>query len=417
MRIKSKKKTIENFSLESARFDTRSTNLHSSNTTRQYDIDLYSPEALRNSDEHYKKLRNIAPIVYLPQNAMHAVTTYEAVRAALRADDILISGEGVSANELLNTNRPAIALMSDGETHMRRRNVLMQPLKPRSLDNVKTQIQSSAETLIADLTARDSFCVVADFATHLPVTIVSNLVGLSEYGREHMLDWAAATFNMMGPLNPLGEQALPTALEMVGYIETLTPEQLDPNGWAANVLSAGEDGRLSKEEAGAMVTDYIAPSLDTTILASAHMFWRLAITPDAFEEVRKNPTLVPSVVNESVRLASPIRAFTRYAQSDFKFDGCCIPAGSRALILYASANRDEAHYIQPNEFQLHRNPRDQMAWGHGAHTCVGMHLARMEMEQLLIALLRHARRLTTEEPIMLLNNVLQGFSAMRGSID
>lgn len=211
--------------------------------TSQYDIDLYAPEILRNSDEHYKRLRDIGPIVYLPKNAMYAITTYDAVRAALRADDILISGEGVSAYELLNTNRPAIALMSDGETHMRRRNVLMQPLKPASLESIKTQIQSSAETLIADLIARDSFCVVADFATHLPVTIVSNLVGLSEHGREHMLDWAAATFNMMGPLNALGEQALPDALEMLGYVEALTPEQLDPDGWAANVLASGNHPR------------------------------------------------------------------------------------------------------------------------------------------------------------------------------
>lgn len=116
------------------------------------------------------------------------------------------------------------------------------------------------------------------------------------------------------------------------------------------------------------------------------MFWQLATCSGAYNEVRENPALVPSVVNECVRLASPIRCFTRYAQLDFEFGGCMIPAGARAMVLYASANRDEIRYPQANEFQLDRNPRDQMAWGHGAHTCAGMHLARMEMEALLYAL-------------------------------
>ncbi len=385
--------------------------------TGSHDIDLYDPEVLLNSDEHYRNLREIGPIVYLPQNQMYAITTYDSVRAALRADDVLISGQGVSANEILNENRPAVALMSDGEIHKRRRHVLLQPLKPAALQDIKNQIYSSANTLVADLVARDGFCVVKDFATYLPVTIVAKQVGLSPHGREHMLDWAAATFNMLGPLNDLTEQAIPTALEMVGYIEGLVPEQLDPNGWAAKILAAGEDGRLSKEEARAMITDYVAPSLDTTILATAHMFWQLATCSGAYSEVRENPALVPSVVNECVRLASPIRCFTRYAQSDFEFSGCMIPAGARAMVLYASANRDEIRYPQANEFQLDRNPRDQMAWGHGAHTCAGMHLARMEMEALLYALLQHARELTVGEPSILLSNVLQGYSALPGSIN
>ena len=70
--------------------------------TGSYDIDLYDPEVLLNSDEHYRNLREIGPIVYLPQNQMYAITTYDSVRAALRADDVLISGQGVSANEILN---------------------------------------------------------------------------------------------------------------------------------------------------------------------------------------------------------------------------------------------------------------------------------------------------------------------------
>ncbi len=100
------------------------------------------------------------------------------------------------------------------------------------------------------------------------------------------------------------------------------------------------------------------------------------------------------------------------ARDDFEVGGQTIPKGVRVLILYASANRDERRYETPDAFIVTRNPRDQVGWGHGAHTCVGMHLARLEMEVLLTALVRHVGRIEVDEPERLLNNVLQGFTTL-----
>jgi cytochrome P450 len=92
--------------------------------------------------------------------------------------------------------------------------------------------------------------------------------------------------------------------------------------------------------------------------------------------------------------------------------GACLPQGARVLISYASANRDERHYPVPDAFDVRRNPRDHVGWGHGAHTCVGMHLARLEMEVLLSALVRHVARIEVGFPERLHNNCLQGYSAL-----
>ncbi|MEM8920285.1 MAG: cytochrome P450, partial [Pseudomonadota bacterium] len=157
--------------------------------------------------------------------------------------------------------------------------------------------------------------------------------------------------------------------------------------------------------------DYVAPSLDTTILASAQLLWSLASTPGAYDALRDTPDLSGSAVNEAVRLASPIRGFSRYAQTDYDTEDGSVPAGSRVLVLYASANWDERHFVEPDTFQVDRNPRDHVGWGHGVHTCAGMHLARAEMLALLKAMTRHVDRLdvSNAEPIM--NNVLQGFAS------
>jgi cytochrome P450 len=265
---------------------------------------------------------------------------------------------------------------------------------------------------VAELADGATFDAMARFATHLPVTVVGELVGLSQAGRRNMLDWAAATFDVLGAMNARGRAAMPRAIELGRYIQRLDRSAVAPDSWAARLFDAADRGELSPEEARAMIIDYVGPALDTTILATGEMVWRLANTPRAYDAVRAEPNLIPGVVNETVRLASPIRAFTRYADDDYNAGGTVIPRGDRVLVLFASANRDERHYQAPDTFDVRRDPRDHVGFGHGAHTCAGMHLARLEMEVLLRALVEGVSRLETDVPRPIWNNVLQGFRTL-----
>ena len=380
----------------------------------QLELDLFSDDTLRHTPERYRALLEAAPIVYLPVNGLYAATRYEAVRSALRADDVLISGRGVGANASINDGAEAakITLFSDGDTHRRRRAVLGAPLTPAAVGDIRATVASQADALVARLVEGGEFCVVKDFAAHLPLTIVAELVGLPAQARERMLDWAAATFNLLGVINDRTKESMPVFLDMQAFLASLQPDEVSPGSWAARIFEAAEEGRLSEQEAAAMVLDYVAPSLDTTILASAHMFWQLAVNPDAFAALRAEPDLATGLVNESVRLASPIRGFTRFVSEAFTFDGHEVPSGSRIAVLYAAANRDGRKFENPERFDILRNPKDHIGWGHGAHSCAGKHLARLEMEELARALARHAKRLEVGEGEVLMNNVLQGFAAL-----
>ncbi len=161
-----------------------------------------------------------------------------------------------------------------------------------------------------------------------------------------------------------------------------------------------------------MAVDYVAPSLDTTILASAQMLWRLATTPGTFAALKANPKRARSVVNESVRLASPVREFTRLAVADYATADGTIPAGKRAAMLFASANWDEDHYERADEFVVDRDPRDHLGWGHGSQICAGMPLARLEMEALARAMAQHVDSIAVGDLVPLANNVMQGFAAL-----
>ena len=120
---------------------------------------------------------------------------------------------------------------------------------------------------------------MARFASHLPVTVVAELVGLNAAGRANMLRWAAATFNILGGINARWFASLPRMLDLRRYVYGLRRETLAPDGWAARLFQAADAGGLSPEEAQAMVIDYVAPALDTTILATGQMLWRLGTTP------------------------------------------------------------------------------------------------------------------------------------------
>lgn len=371
--------------------------------------DLYRRALLRDPYPYYKIIRDMGPAVYMPKRDMWAVGRYDDVREVLRASDVFISGKGVGANGLVNGVSSPITLTSDDDTHDRRRRVLIQPVMPKPLKDLTPRLEGEADALVARHATGETFDAMASVAAHLPVTVVAELVGLNEAGRKRMLSWAAATFDMLGVLNLRGLVALPKLLHLSRYVERLSRSDVVPGGWADGLFEAAERGELSAAEARAMVIDYVGPALDTTILASGHMLWRLATEKGAYEAVRADPALVPGIVNEAVRLASPIRGFTRYAMAEHDLGGTTIPKGARVLVLFASANSDERHYEEPERFDVRRNPRDHVGWGHGPHSCVGMHLARLEMELLLKSLVAQVAVLEAGEPLFAYNNVLQGF--------
>ena len=272
---------------------------------------------------------------------------------------------------------------------------------------------AEASALIDTLCGRDGFDGVSEFAAHLPIRVVADLVGV-DIDHHRMLKYGRAGFDVLGPANRRTVTAMPAGLSFRHYARSLRPGRVKPGGWAESILSAGRDGALNQSEAKAMVIDFIGPSLDTTILASAQLLWSLGTNPDIWAELRGNPDLVPAAAVEAVRLGSPVRGFTRMVKQDTEIDGTILREGQRVVLLYASANMDETQFDQPEVFSLHRKGA-HLGWGFGAHACVGMYLSKMEMHALLHAMIPEVAHISVANPVLLLNNTLQGFTALRAA--
>lgn len=378
----------------------------------EYHPDIYADEGILDPYPHYRALRELGAAVWLPAHSVWAISRYDDVRAALRDHDGFSSASGVAVGEAVNRGLGGTTLASDPPLHDKLRKLVAAPMTVGALNLIKADIAAAAHAVVDRLVARGRFDAATDLAQHLPLTIVSQLVGLPEAGRANMLPYAAGVFDMLGPENARSADAMPVILEMRGLIAALTRDTVKPGSWAARLLDHVDAGTIAPEQFPVLLRDYLGPSLDTTIFATSSLIWLFAQNSDQWDLLRAEPKLIRNAINEAIRIESPIRGFTRVLTRDRVIGGTPLPAGARVLLLFASANRDDRKWHEPEVFDIRRKVGDHLGFGFGIHSCAGMHLARLEIELLLEALVARVRRFEAGAPTRAINNTLRGYASL-----
>lgn len=378
-------------------------------------VDFYSDDAIRNPYPIYEELRALGPVVYLETHDLYALPNYREVSEVLRQPLRYSSARGVSPLQKVNDILVGSTLNSDPPAHDRTRAITAEPMFPGALKEVEGRIHNAADGLVATLCQRGEFDAVADFARYLPVTIVAELVGLPPVvDSAQMLKWASATFNLFGTENNRTREAFEDLKNLRDFLlDYGRPEKLKEGGWAKRIFEVGPERGISFETCAQLMRDYINPSLDTTISVSGQLIRLFAENPEEWRKVRKNPDLIGNAVEEAVRIAAPVRGWTRYVAEESDLAGHCLPEGSRVLVMFASANRDPQKFADPARFDVTRDVHDHVGFGQGVHMCMGMHLARLEMQSLLRALRRRVAKFElTAEPEIALNNSIRAYAKM-----
>lgn len=373
-----------------------------------YRPDIYTTSAILDPYRHYRAMRELGPVVWLPRHRLYGLPRYAECKATLRDDGVYLSGHGVAANAIANRLSRGTTLNSDGADHDRRRKLVAHRLMPRALRALGDDVDVQARSLVQRAVHRGSVDAVTDLATALPLAVVPDMVGWPRDGRAHLLDWAAATFDILGPLNRQAVRAVPRSLQMLRFARRVVRERdVLPGSMAHELLTAVDEGTLTVEEVPPLLIDYLGPSLDTTISAISSAIYLFATHPEQWQLLKEEPSLLPNAVNEVVRFESPLRAFTRKALRDNEINGTQIPAGARVLVLYASANRDEREWKHPHLFDIRNDAGRHVGFGNGAHACAGQGLARLETTAMLKALIDLVDRIEiTAEPTWVINNVI-----------
>jgi cytochrome P450 len=256
---------------------------------------------------------------------MYALPRYQQVREASGNWRVFSSAKGVMMNDEINSMLEGITLCNDPPEHTGMRRVLARPMRPEKLRELTSRV-GEAERIVAQLVAKGTFDAATELAEHLPLTIVSDLVGLCDAGRDRMLHWAAATFDAQGPMNRRTTEAFPKLDEMIHFAMTeAVPGKLDPGGWADSYRCAA-NGELAVEKC--LHDDRLhraEPRRRRSTRSRAPS--GCSPEPEQWDLVRKHPSLIPHAINEALPLESPVQRFTRLPPRTTKSTGTCSPPG------------------------------------------------------------------------------------------
>jgi len=336
---------------------------------------------------------------------MAAFPRFVEVRSALARWQDYTSAQGVSSAPMVNAALPPAIINTDPPEHETFRGPLAAQLSVASLAQDGAAIQATARATVENVLRAGTFDGVADLARPYSLTVVGDVAGLPEDERGGLPPLAESAFNVMGAMNHRvgpGMEAFGVFVEQA--MRLAQSGALHPGCRAAQLVDGGQP--LS-------IISYTWPGIDTTVNAVASAVYLFAKHPEQWNLVRADRTLIPSAFNEVLRLHAPVHHFTRVATSDMDIDGVALPAGTRLLVMYGSANRDERHYPDADRFDVTRNPIDQLAFGRGIHLCVGQNLAKMEGHAIFAELADRVERFElTGEPEWMINNTLHGLARL-----
>lgn len=377
-------------------------------------FDLTDPEVQQDPHEHYAALRD-GGVHYLPANDAYLVLRHEDALAVLR-DPITFSSQlgsnrepppaevrdEVAAIAAQGLPRPRTLLDNDPPDHSRYRRLVSRAFTPRKMAELRPFVEALADDLIAAWPDPSSVEFVEQFSVPLPVQVIAHALNIPADRQADFRRWSdAGTASIGATITPAQhiENAKITIELQQFFVEQFEARRTDPQDDLLTTLlnshvGAEDDGSdaepLEMAELVRIVQQLLVAGNETTTKLISELMRLIADTPGEWERIQADPTRIPDVVEEGLRLSSPNQGMSRIATCDTSVAGTAIPEGSRLVVMFASANRDEARFECPHQLQPERDHlREQIAFGHGTHFCVGANLARLEA---IVALERLALR-------------------------
>jgi cytochrome P450 family 142 subfamily A polypeptide 1 len=360
-------------------------------------------------------MRRHAPAYYDAANDIWGITRYDDVKA-LGQDPETFSSTGGS-----RPNMPLPHMIDmDAPEHRRRRRLVSAGFTPQAVRDREERIRSVCDDIIDAVCERGSCDLVSDIAAPLPVVLIADMLGFGSEDWPKLLEWSDTMLMSQGAEEPDAlEKATAAFVEWDGYIRELIEERR--RSFSADdllgVLVQGEvDGERLDDASLVHESLLLLIGGDET---SRHVISggmeALLRHPDQLASLRDDRALLAGAVEEMLRWVSPIKNMNRRATRDVVLHGETIGAGQNVLLLYPSANRDESVFDDPETFDIRRAPNDHVAFGFGAHLCLGHRLARAEITTMVDRVLDRLPdlRLAGEEPQPLrVSNFIVGFETL-----
>ena len=289
-------------------------------------------------------------------------------------------------------------LSQDPPSHTRLRKLVSKAFTPRAVERLRPRARALAEESVAAALARGRMEVIEELALRIPATLICELMGIPSADQARFTEWTArATHLLTATLgNPNLDDAREAGAALAEYFRALHAERraASSDDLMGQLVRAEEDGdRLSEIELVSQSIGLLIAGFETTIGLIGNGVLALLRHPAQLARLRAEPGLVASAVEECLRYDGPIALTIRVAHADFELGGKSIPKDAVLMALLASANRDPDSFEAPERFDVARDLNPHLAFGGGTHFCLGAHLARMEAQEAIGALVRRTTSL------------------------
>ena len=366
----------------------------------------------RKVDEAFAWLRREAPLEQAQPDGFDpfwVVSRHADILNVERQNELFHNGDRAATLTAIEADRKVREMMGgsphlvrslvqmDNPDHFAYRKLTQGAFLPQNLKALEARIRDIARGFIDRMAAHGDRCDFArDVAFLYPLHVIMEVIGVPEHDEPRMLKLTQELFGGQDPeLNRNGSAVTDqkagvdtiqsVVLDFMTYFNAITDDRrANPRNDIASIIANGTVNGQPLGHLEAMSYYIIAATAghDTTSSTTAGAFWALAENPEQFAKVKADPSLIPGLIEESIRWVTPVKHFMRTATADTELAGQKITRGDWMMLCYPSGNRDEAVFADPFTFDIQRSPNKHVAFGYGAHICLGQHLARMEMRVL-----------------------------------
>lgn len=405
-------------------------------TARSQEFDLFQPLRSRGGLENpfaiYSLLRTIRPVMRMPiaddsGPGVWFLTRHANVEQALR--DPRFSVERMRAPVIRdNLDRlPSFLqqsaqglrsmLVMDPPDHTRVRKLANKAFTPRRVSELRGRIEAIVATLLDEIGSEDHFDVIEALAAPLPAIVIAELLGVPPEDHRKFKGWAAQIVAGIGAGEAERQASLPAMLELLGYLSgVIAARRSEPRDdlISALILAQEENDALTDNELLATCNLLLLAGHETTTNLIGNGLSALLQEPEELARLRGEMALLPTAIEEMLRYDGPVQATVRIASEDMEIGGQAIAEGALLLVGIGAANHDPEVFLEPDRFDIGRDPNPHLAFGFGLHFCLGAPLARLEADVAFRALLERFPRLVAidEAPCYRPNPVLRGLQRL-----